>query len=522
MSDLFSSVRSPSAPFTAVRAASVEGEDTGDFLQGLLVAESVSSSPSSLSLPSNYTSPSGPTLKRKSNGLGGGGGQVKRSQAFQTNGGSSGSGGSNVLAWTQGGQGPLDTFTATLGLGPGTGEGGMGGMEYEDLPIDLASFTGITPFGHQSTIDALTLEGLFPHQSTSSSNGNGTENGDSNNNGNTLTSHRLTSHSTSLHSHQTPTPDLTVSSPPHSKSRAAHLPTLDPLLFPLGSAERDEATARLEQALSTRGDLEVIVKDFLVDGGSGRKGKGKGKAKGKGRAREPFLDVDGSLDVVYAAGDDEEDELEEEEEEEGEDGIVVGDYPVAGPSRGIQVGGGGESGSNDDGQRGEEATMSAREAAASFAGSEGNPHFCPQPGCDKRFVRKSDYLRHFRIHTGEKPFTCEFEGCGKGFVQVRLVLPSPLPSITRSPSLSEIGTFSARTSALGFETSYLPRLSTYLLRLVLPRTSSSHPHRLQTFPLSTLRIQVFLAQSDTRSTPQHLPPRPRRLVRLPLPSSLLH
>ena len=41
------------------------------------------------------------------------------------------------------------------------------------------------------------------------------------------------------------------------------------------------------------------------------------------------------------------------------------------------------------------------------------PFLCSQ--CDARFERQAHLDRHFRSHTGEKPFMCEFEGCGKRF-----------------------------------------------------------------------------------------------------------
>jgi hypothetical protein len=61
----------------------------------------------------------------------------------------------------------------------------------------------------------------------------------------------------------------------------------------------------------------------------------------------------------------------------------------------------------------------SKDAAEMFPGLPSAPAPCPFEGCGKMFGRRSDFKRHWRVHSGERPWRCDVPGCDKGFVQVR-------------------------------------------------------------------------------------------------------
>ncbi|TVY73763.1 Zinc finger protein 143 [Fusarium oxysporum f. sp. cubense] len=49
--------------------------------------------------------------------------------------------------------------------------------------------------------------------------------------------------------------------------------------------------------------------------------------------------------------------------------------------------------------------------------STARPFQCDWQSCPKSFTRKSDFVRHYRIHTDERPYVCPIPGCGKRFTR---------------------------------------------------------------------------------------------------------
>ncbi|XP_056322173.1 zinc finger protein GLIS3 [Danio aesculapii] len=60
------------------------------------------------------------------------------------------------------------------------------------------------------------------------------------------------------------------------------------------------------------------------------------------------------------------------------------------------------------------------------------PYVCPHPGCQKAFSNSSDRAKHQRTHVDTKPYACQIQGCGKRYTD-----PSSLRKHIKSHSLKE-------------------------------------------------------------------------------------
>jgi len=57
------------------------------------------------------------------------------------------------------------------------------------------------------------------------------------------------------------------------------------------------------------------------------------------------------------------------------------------------------------------------QAGTASAGTTDRPFKCEFPGCGKAFRKGCNLVQHRRVHTGERPYACDVPGCGKRFGQ---------------------------------------------------------------------------------------------------------
>ncbi|GAA5896229.1 hypothetical protein JCM5296_007268 [Sporobolomyces johnsonii] len=127
------------------------------------------------------------------------------------------------------------------------------------------------------------------------------------------------------------------------------------------------------------------------------------------------------------------------------------------------------------------------------------PHKCEQPGCTKAFSDSSSLARHRRIHTGKRPYQCAVQSCMKTFCRKTTLtkhIKKNHPQHSQSPDVVSVASFE-NTPQLG----YAPSIDSST-----PQTPSDGGSPLPHNDADELPTPAPLAYSYSHSS-QPLPPR---------------